>query len=127
MKAKSHGDIIEVETSESSSSESDNDDDDEKPKAKGVARRTDPYANWDNGEPLTPTERAQLMKLSTYERSREMNIRKRQRMDAGLTSEFKELANNMKQSQAKSPAPRKPKEKPINKEPRRSSRNSTSK
>jgi hypothetical protein len=124
MKAKSHGDIIEVETSESSSSESDNDD--EKPKAKGVARQTDPYANWDNGEPLTPTKHVQLMKLSTYD-SQEMNICKRQQMDAGFMSKFKELANNMKQSQAKSPAPRKPKEKPINKEPCHSSRNSTSK
>ena len=46
------------------------------------AKRNDPFADWDNGEPLTPEECAQLMKLSTYERAREMNIRRRRHMEA---------------------------------------------
>lgn len=32
------------------------------------------YTNWDNGELLTPTERAQIMKLSNYEKFCKMRI-----------------------------------------------------
>ena len=93
-------------------------------------KRIDPYANWDNGEPLTPEERAQLMKLSTYERAREMNIRRRQRMDSNLTSEFKTLTDDATRSHSKpAPAPRKPKTKApaSNESLRRSSRTSGAK
>jgi hypothetical protein len=56
----------------------------------------DPYAEWDNGEPLTVEERAALMKLSTYQHSREMNIRLRRHMEAGLKNQFKSLINDTK-------------------------------
>ena len=41
----------------------------------------DPFADWDNGEELTEEERRELMTLgSNYERSRAMNIRRRERL-----------------------------------------------
>ena len=89
------------------------------------AKRNDPFADWDNGEPLTPEECAQLMKLSTYERAREMNICRRRRMEADLTSEFRALTGDVISSHSKpAPAPRKRKTKvPVaNEPPRRSSR-----
>jgi hypothetical protein len=76
-------------------------------------KRIDPYANWDNGEPLTAVEHAQIMRLSTYEQSREMNIRKRRQMEADLKSQFKALTDDMRQLKAKAPAPCKPKATPI--------------
>lgn len=46
----------------------------------------DPYIDWDNGEPLTPEERAQIMKLSNYEKFHEMRMRYRRRLENELRS-----------------------------------------
>jgi hypothetical protein len=68
-----------------------------------------PYADWDNGEALTPKERAQIMKLSLYERSREMNIRRRKRMESDLAHDFRTLTDDMGKTRSKpSPASQKP-------------------
>ena len=48
-------------------------------------------SDWDNGKLLTPEECAALMKLSTCERRRAMNIKVRKRMEADLAEEFKKL------------------------------------
>ena len=53
-----------------------------------------PFTDWDNGEPLTPEERAQIMKLSLYERSHEMNIRRRKWMEADLALDFRTLTDD---------------------------------
>jgi hypothetical protein len=89
------------------------------------AKRNDLFADWDNGEPLTPEERAQLMKISTYERAREMNICRRWHMEADLTSEFRALTGNVISLHSKpAPTPHKCKTKvPVaNKPPHCSSR-----
>ncbi|KIM80236.1 hypothetical protein PILCRDRAFT_9780, partial [Piloderma croceum F 1598] len=81
-----------------SSDSSDGDDIAEEPEVGKGKQRHDPYADWDNGEPLTPEECTQIMKLSTYERAREMNIRRRKRMEVSLQSEFRALAGDLKET-----------------------------
>jgi hypothetical protein len=81
---------------------SDGDDVAEEPEVGKGKQRHDPYADWDNGEPLTPEERTQIMKLSTYERAREMNIRRRKRMEVSLQSEFRALTGDLKKTPPRS-------------------------
>lgn len=65
--------------------EDDKEDEDEQDKEeqnKPKQVQFDPYANWDNGEDLTKEERAAVLALgSNYERSRMMNIRRRERLE----------------------------------------------
>ena len=109
---------------EKSGSESGDEDCDEDEVEAVGQERIDPYANWDNGEPLTADERAQLMTLSAYERSREMNIRRRKRMEADLVSDFKSLTGDLTKSlgPANHAPPPRNKSSPKLTEPRRSLR-----
>jgi hypothetical protein len=104
------------EDSEEDNSETDNasnsdDSDEEEPTEEGLQRggSLEPYADWDNGEILTPEERAQIMKLSLYKRSRKMNIRRRKRMEADLARNFRTLTDDTRETQPKPSTSQKPK------------------
>jgi hypothetical protein len=121
-----HGDRgSNVTNSEDEESSGEDSEEDEKMGPNAKKPEDAPFADWDNGEPLMPEERAQIMKLSAYERAREMNIRKRKRMEADLVSELRTLTDAAKQSYSNpAPAQRKPKTKApsSNENLRRSSR-----
>ena len=99
------GEEAEAEAESEDGTTEDNSSDNEGSDGDNVAEepeRHDPYADWDNGEPLTPEERAQILTLSTYERAREMNIRMRKRMEVSLVSEFRALTGDLKKTPPKS-------------------------
>jgi hypothetical protein len=82
-------------------------------------------SDWDNGESLTPGERAALMKLSTYERRREMNIRARKRMEAAILDDYRNKFGDIDFNPAGKPkVAREPRKRPVpsTEPPRRSNR-----
>ena len=62
---------------------------------------------WDNGELLTAEERANIMKLSLYERQREMNMRRNKRLLAAsmedIISLFPAKSNSPRKTKSKAP------------------------
>ena len=75
--------------------------------------QVDAYANWDNGEPLTPDERAAILRMkSNYERSQTMNKRRNTRMlkelemGNAIMDAFKDVPGNQKNGALLKPKPK---------------------
>ena len=99
------GEEVDVEAESEDGTTEDNSSDNEGSNGDNVTEepeRHDPYADCDNGEPLTPKECTQILMLSTYEQVREMNICMTKQMEVSLISEFRALTGDLKKTPPKS-------------------------